>query len=150
MNPYEMIKAHLSRAVPYATHTGVTIDEVGAGVARAALPMRPEVSNHIGTVHAGAMFTLAEAASGAALAGCFADNLLSLRPVAAEASIRYLKVAKGSLTAEARVDGDVDAVRATLASAGKVAFPITVTITDETGVPVAAVTVSWHVSPLRA
>ena len=111
--------------------------------------MRPEVSNHIGTVHAGAMFTLAEAASGAALAGTFADNLLSLRPVAAEASIRYLKVAKGSLTAAARVDGDVEAVRATLESEGKVAFPITVTLTDEAGVNVATVTVSWHVSPLR-
>jgi uncharacterized protein (TIGR00369 family) len=149
MNPFETIKAHLSRAVPYATHTGVTIDEVGDGVARASLPMRPEVSNHIGTVHAGAMFTLAEAASGAALAGTFAENLLSLRPVAAEASIRYLKVAKGSLTADARVDGDADTVRATLEAEGKVAFPITVTLIDDAGVTVATVTVSWHVSPLR-
>ena len=74
MTPYDMIKAHLSKAVPFANHTGVVIEELAAGTARATLALRPEVSNHIGTMHAGAVFTLAEAASGAAMAGAFANS----------------------------------------------------------------------------
>ena len=46
MTPFEMIKAHLSTAVPFATYTGVVIETVGDGTARASLPMRREVSNH--------------------------------------------------------------------------------------------------------
>ncbi|MCB1395439.1 MAG: DUF4442 domain-containing protein [Rhodobacter sp.] len=149
MTPFEMIKAHLSTAVPFATYTGVVIETVGDGTARASLPMRREVSNHIGTPHAGAMFTLGEAVSGAAMAGAFADTLLGLRPVAAEARIGYLKVAKGDLTAEARTDQAPDSLRATLAAEGKVSFPVLVAITDETGAEVARMEIAWHVSPVR-
>lgn len=149
MTPFEMIKAHLSTAVPFATHTGVVIDTVSAGSARATLPMRHEVSNHIGTPHAGAVFTLAEAASGAAMAGAFAEILHTLRPVAAEARIAYLKLARGTLVAEARTGQTPDALRATLQAEGKVSFPVVVGITDETGAEVARMEIAWHVSPAR-
>merc|ERR1739841_235484 len=49
-------------------------------------------------MHAGAMFTLGEAASGAALGGVLGDQLLAVRPVAADASIKYLKTGKTDLT----------------------------------------------------
>lgn len=149
MTPYEMIKAHLSSAVPFATFIGVSIDEVGPGHARASLPFGRNLSNHIGTPHAGAVFTLGEAASGAAMAGAFADKLLSLRPVAAEATIRYLKVARGALVAEARIEDSVQALDEKLETEGKVSFPVEVRFADETGAEIAAMTVSWHVSPAR-
>jgi len=149
MTPFEMIKAHLSTAVPFATHTGVVIEAVGPGTARATLPMRTEVANHIGTPHAGAVFTLAEAASGAAMAGAFAEILLGLRPVAAEARIAYLKLAKGTLLAEARTEQPPETLRATLDADGKVSFPVLVDVTDETGAQVARVEIAWHVSPTR-
>ena len=145
MNPYEMIKTHLDQTVPFARFIGVRIDEVGPGHARTSLVQRPEVSNHIETMHAGAMFTLGEAASGGALAGGFADILLKLRPVAAKAEIEYLKIARGTLTAQARIDGDLPAIRATLASEGKVRFWVAVAITDEAGVDVVGMRVEWHV-----
>lgn len=149
-NPYDAIREHLMRAVPFATFAGVIIDTVGPGTARATLPFRPEVTNHIATPHAGAMFTLGEAASGAAMAGAFADILLTLRPVAAEAKIGFLKIARGTLTAEAQVSQPANILRATLESAGKVVFDVTVTITDETGAQVGAMSVAWHVSRARA
>jgi acyl-coenzyme A thioesterase PaaI-like protein len=111
--------------------------------------MRGDIANHIGTPHAGAMFTLGEAASGAAMAGAFAADLLSLRPVAAEAQIGYLKVAKGDLVAEARIEGEAEALNAALKADGKVSFPVHVAITDETGAEVTRMTVAWHVSPAR-
>lgn len=47
------------------------------------------------------MFTLGEAASGAALAGAFAPVILQVRPVPAGAQITYVKIAKGRLFATA-------------------------------------------------
>jgi hypothetical protein len=47
------------------------------------------------------MFTLGEAASGAAMAGAIAPVILQMRPVAALAEIAFKKVAKGKLTAHA-------------------------------------------------
>lgn len=149
-NPYDAIRAHLMRAVPFATHAGVIIDTVGPGTARATLPFRPEVTNHIATPHAGAMFTLGEAASGAAMAGAFADILLTLRPVAAEARISFLKIARGTLTATAESSQPAPSLRATLDSAGKVVFDVAVSLTDETGAQVGAMSVAWHVSRARA
>jgi uncharacterized protein (TIGR00369 family) len=149
MTPYDMIKAHFSKAVPFANHTGVVIEELAAGTARATLVLRPEVSNHIGTMHAGAVFTLAEAASGAAMAGAFADVLLELRPVAAEATIAFLKVSQGDLVADAHIVGVPAEVRAEMDAAGKVSFPVEVTITDASGVTVSKVAVAWHVSRKR-
>ncbi|NNK17011.1 MAG: DUF4442 domain-containing protein, partial [Sulfitobacter sp.] len=76
MNPYDMIKAHLDAAVPFARHVDVKLLEIGDGTASAELDQREEVSNHIQSMHAGAMFTLGEAASGAALAGAFGPAIL--------------------------------------------------------------------------
>ena len=56
MDPYEMIKAHLGRSVPYATHTGVELLDVGDGLATARLVQRMETENHIKGQHAGGDF----------------------------------------------------------------------------------------------
>ncbi len=87
MTPYDMIKSHLDTAVPFANHVGVRLAEIGDGTASAELDQREDVSNHIATMRAGAMFTLGEAASGAALAGAFGMDILKIRPVAVTANI---------------------------------------------------------------
>ena len=148
MNMLEMIKAQLGSAVPFARHAGVALGDVAAGEASAELPETATSINHIGTQHAGALFTLGETASGAAVAGAFADQILSLRPVAAEATIAYRKTAKGLITARAKVGGDIDAHRSALAEAGRVAFDVGVSMTDANGVEVAAMTVKWHLRKL--
>lgn len=149
MSAFEMIRSHLQTAVPFANHTGVEIVEVGAGVATTRLEQRSETENHIASQHAGAMFTLGEAASGAAVAGAFAEQILALRPVAANAQISYVKVAKGTLTAEGKVAGDVAAVKASLKADGKVQFAVDVTVKDENGDTVATMSVDWYVSHKR-
>ncbi|MEO1335667.1 MAG: DUF4442 domain-containing protein, partial [Myxococcota bacterium] len=126
MTPFEMLKAQLATTVPYATHTGVQIEDIGSGTARATLDQRTETGNHIGSQHAGALFTLGEATSGAAMAGGFLDRLLEVFPVAATAEIAYVKVAKGTITAKASIQGDVDALKVELDRVGKVQFPVQV------------------------
>ena len=63
------------------------------------LPDRAELTNHVGSQHAGALFTVAEAASGAAFLGAFADRLAEVTPLARSAEISYEKIAKGPIEA---------------------------------------------------
>lgn len=149
MNPYDMIKTHLDAAVPFARHVGVELLEIGDGTARAQLAQRKEVSNHISSMHAGAMFTLAEAASGAALAGALAPVILEMRPVAANAQIAFKKVAKGALTAHAKASQDGASLIKTIEDAGKVAFDVAVDVQDAEGDTVVEMKVNWYVSKAR-
>ncbi|MEL7167056.1 MAG: DUF4442 domain-containing protein [Pseudomonadota bacterium] len=145
MNPYDVIRTHLSTVIPFANHVGVVLGDISDGHATATLDQRTETSNHIGTQHAGAMFTLGEAASGAALAGALAPVLLEVRPVAAGSTIRYVKIAKGQLTAEAKTERPGAELLAELKEVGKVAFGIDVVIRDTDGDPVVEMRVDWHV-----
>ena len=149
MTPYDMIKDHLDSAVPFAAHTGVRLLEIGDGTARAELEQRREVSNHIDTMHAGAMFTLGEAASGAAMAGALAPVILKMRPVAKDARIAYLKIAQGRLEAEARTARPGAELMEAIRTDGKVAFDVEVAIRDSAGETVTEMTVTWHVSAAR-
>lgn len=149
MTPYEMIRDHLDAAVPFARHVGIDLVEIGDGTARATLDQREAVSNHIQTVHAGAMFTLAEAASGAAVAGALAPVILKMRPVAAEAQIRYMKIAQGRLTAKAKTARPGADLMEAIRTDGKVSFAVDVDLSNEAAETVAEMTVTWHVSPAR-
>lgn len=141
---YEQIKTQAMAAVPFAKHVGIVIEHVERGQARAILKERSDVMNHVGSLHAGALFTLGEAASGAAMAGALAPVILNARPVATEASIKYLKLAKGTITAVGQVNGDPDALVKELAGQGKVRFSLDVTMTDDAGITVSEMKVEWH------
>jgi acyl-coenzyme A thioesterase PaaI-like protein len=96
------------------------------------------------------LFTLGEAASGAAMAGGFLLVLAKVRPVAATANIQYLKVARGLIRAHARIGEATELLRMRLEEAGKVQFAIAISMTDKGGTEVATMQVEWHVSRLRS
>ena len=146
---YDRIKQQMMDTLPFVRLLGISIDEIGAGTSRVSMPDDPKLHNHLGTQHAGALFTLAETASGAAMAGGFAELILGLRPVAKSSRIEYQKVARGATRAEGRVPGDLAALKAQLAQDGKVAFPVAVDIFDSEGTLAAQVTVDWYLSQKR-
>ncbi len=135
----------LGSVVPFAKHVGVELTEVQPGAATAVLPEAPHLLNHIGTQHAAALYAVAEAASGAAVAGLIADVLMSVTPVAKAARISYLKPARGPITASARINGDAAAMRSRLDDAGKTEFAVQVDLSDAAGLNVATVEVDWYV-----
>src|SRR3712207_9201399 len=95
-----------STLVPYTTLFRSVVEVApGRGVVR--LPDRDELRNHVGSQHAGALFSAGEAASGAAFVGAFAERLGELTPLAQSASIEYLKLAKGPITATGKLEADV-------------------------------------------
>lgn len=145
MSQYDTIRTMLSEAVPFANHVGVEVVDVGDGTGITALDQRPETSNHIQSQHAGAMFTLGEAASGAALAGAFGPMIFQARPVASGATISYVKIAKGRLEAHAKTERPGAELVRELEEVGKTAFDITVDIRDSDGDTVVTMKVGWHV-----
>ena len=149
MTPYDAIRAQMASAVPFATHAGVELTEIGDGHAAARLVQSGTSVNHIGSQHAGALFTLGEAASGGAMAGAFAPVLLTVRPVAARAEIAYLRIARGTITAEAETTEAGETLRAALEAEGRARFAVDVTLRAESEETVATMRVAWHVSRPR-
>jgi uncharacterized protein (TIGR00369 family) len=142
---FELIAQGMTQAVPFAGHLGLEVTEMAEGEAVARLPERPELGNHVGSQHAGALFTVAETASGAAFVGAFAERMGDVTPLARSAEIAYEKIAKGPIEATAKLGIAKDEALATLDREGRVEFPCEVTLTDGSGTQVATATVRWHV-----
>src|SRR6187455_145467 len=100
---FDAIAKGLTMAVPFAGHVGLEITEVSAGEATVVLPQRAELNNHVGSQHAGALFTAAETASGAAFVGAFALRMGDVVPLAKSAEIAYEKIANGPITATGKL-----------------------------------------------
>jgi uncharacterized protein (TIGR00369 family) len=141
---YAALPELFAAAVPFASFLGITYDEVGPGRAVLRLADDPAKHNHIGTLHAGALFSLAESASGVCVIAAVADRLAGVTPLAAKAEITYRKVARGDVTATATVGQPIEEILATLDEVGKVRFPVEVDVADASGEVCAHVTVDWH------
>ncbi|HEX8002393.1 MAG TPA: DUF4442 domain-containing protein [Mycobacteriales bacterium] len=141
---YAALPGLFAAAVPFAGFLGVEYESVTPDQAVLVLRDDPAKHNHIGTLHAGALFSLAESASGLVMMAAIADLLSGVTPLAAKAEITYEKVGRGDVRATARIEGGAGPVRETLAEVGKVRFPVVVDLTDESGQTCATVTVDWH------
>lgn len=146
MTDFDVIAKGMSSAVPFVGYLGLEITEMSPGQATVVLPERQELTNHVGSQHAGALFGVAETASGAAFVGAFLERMGEIRPLAASAEISYEKIASGPITASGRLGMDAAEALAKLDADGKVEFPCEVELTDAEGQRVAVATVRWHVS----
>lgn len=145
MTDFDLIAQGMTQAVPFAGHLGLEITSIAEGEATVVLPERPELTNHVGSQHAGALFTVAETASGAAFVGAFAERLGDVTPLARNAEISYEKIAKGPIEARAKLAVPAAEALSTLDAEGKVVFPCEIELTDASGLRVATATVQWHV-----
>jgi|SRR5689334_4471026 len=155
MTDFDAIAKGLTQAVPFAGFVGVEVVRVAPGESLVRLPERQELTNHVGSQHAGALFTAAEAASGAAFVGAFAERMGDVTPLARAAEISYEKIARGPIEAKAKLGVPAEEALATLDAEGKVVFPCEIELTDADGQRVATATVQWHVrlnqpTPLEA
>src|SRR6476659_9251555 len=96
---YEAVRAGYEQAIPFAVHLGLQVKEIEAGRAVVELPDDANLRNHVGSQHAGALFTAGEAASGGAFVGAFAERMGDITPLAESGNIAYKKIARGARTA---------------------------------------------------
>ena len=145
MTDFDLIAKGMTQAVPFAGHLQLQITEISEGEATVLLPDLTELKNHVGSQHAGALFTAAETASGAAFVGAFAERMGDVTPLARSAEISYEKIANGEITARGRLGMPAADALATLDAEGKVEFPCEIELTDSEGTRVATASVRWHV-----
>jgi len=137
----------LAATVPMVRTLSLEFLEATAERAVVLLPDQAEYHNHLGGPHAGAMFTLAESASGAIVLAAFGDQLSRAVPLAVRAEIGYRKLAMGEVTATAVLGRPVADVVAELDRGERPEFPVTVEIRRADGAVTGEMTVVWTLRP---
>ncbi|MBA4316288.1 MULTISPECIES: PaaI family thioesterase [Limnobacter] len=139
-----LVKMQMDGKVPFAKACGVRLSSMGDGVARCEMAQKPELLDDTGKLADGALFTLAETCSGAAMAGGFASVILGVRPVAAQVEFEVLQPALGLINAQAKVAQAISPLKKTLRTTGKINFPVEVEVSDASGHTVARMHVTWN------
>jgi len=119
--------------LPLVEAIGARVIEARPGYARMAMPRSPLVVNHIGAFHAGALYTFAETAAGAAIAMSF--DLMAVTVVNRRGEIRYFKLATESVESEAALpQKEIDRVNGEIEKNGKAVLPFSVALKNPDGV----------------
>ncbi|WP_081635373.1 PaaI family thioesterase [Nocardia sp. BMG111209] len=101
---YEQIRRTVDTLVPFVNLAGIRMTELGPDSAVAEIPAEPDKLNHLGTVHAGALFLAAEVACAGAFSGAFAPRILQLRTfVLRDTRATFLRAARGRIRAHGTV-----------------------------------------------
>jgi len=139
----------MAATVPMVRTLNLKFLETTAERAVVLLPDQPDFHNHVGGPHAGAMFTLAESASGAIVLSAFGDQLSRAVPLAVRAEIGYAKLAMGPVTATAELGRPAAEVVAELDAGARPEFPVEVSIARADGTETARMTIVWTLRPNR-
>ena len=135
----------LEQGFPFVERMGVRLDAIEPGYCRMTVPLEGN-GNHIGTMYAGALFTLAELPGGAIFLSTF--DASRYYPIIKGMDIRFLKPATTDISVEVSIDGaEVDRIKAAAGQAGKADYSWTCERTDTAEVVVAR---STNVYQLRA
>lgn len=150
MTPDATTTERLQSVTPFARTLGLEVLEVDADHALLRLPPRDDIANHVGGPHAGAIFTLGEAAAAVLMLQRFGDRLDRVVPLAVSARIEWSKLARSAVTAYATADGVVDRVQAELAAGERPEWETLVVFhRAEDGEECARMTVLLTLKPLR-
>ncbi|ACO46601.2 DUF4442 domain-containing protein [Deinococcus deserti] len=140
----DAVKAAL-HAIPMNATVGVQITDVGVGWATGQCADTPPFRNHLGTIHAGAQFLLAEAVSGAAFAGAFTAQLNQAVPLIEKLETHYVSRAVGNVVARAEIDpAELPAAHAAYAQEGKARLTLQVSVTDGEAKEVMRAVAHWY------
>ncbi|MGW1228011.1 DUF4442 domain-containing protein [Streptomyces sp. NPDC001478] len=137
----------LAATVPMVRTLNLEFLETTAERAVLRMPDQGDFHNHLGGPHAGAMFTLAESASGAIVIAAFGDQLGRAVPLAVSAEIGYKKLAMGEVTATATLGRPAAEVVAELDAGARPEFPVKIEIRRADGAVTGEMTVIWTLRP---
>ncbi|MDQ0797683.1 acyl-coenzyme A thioesterase PaaI-like protein [Streptomyces sp. B1I3] len=139
----------LSASVPMVRTLNLEYLETTAERAVLSFPDQAEYHNHLGGPHAGAMFTLAESASGAVVVAAFGDQMARAVPLPVTTEMAFKKVAMGALTATATLGRPAAEVIAELDEGKRPEFPVRVEIRRADGAVTSEMSVVWTLRPNR-
>ncbi|HOK06230.1 MAG TPA: YiiD C-terminal domain-containing protein [Syntrophales bacterium] len=127
----ERLKGYLEQAIAIIAAMGMTIEGLERGAVTVRLPKAKNV-NHIGTVYAGSLFSLADFTGGVLFYSAFDPGRFF--PILREATIRFLRPATTDMFCSAAVTPEEAAALAEKAAAeGKADWDLELELKDEAG-----------------
>ena len=134
------------REIPFVEHVGIAY----AADSELLLSSRACVHNHVGTVHAAALFALAETQSGLCLQTLFAgDSPPAVLPLLRSSAVKYHAPANSAVHATASVSPEGQERFATrFERKGRATVAVTVTLSDDTDTLVMSGEFSWFVQKI--
>lgn len=128
----------LEETIPFVGRSKIEVEEIDVGYVKMRMPLEPN-RNHVGTMYAGALFTLAEMPGGAIFVSTF--DAKKFYPIVKSMDIQYLKPATTDITVEVRLPEDEAARIAAKAEAdGKADYEWACELKDADGNVVAVTT----------
>ena len=101
--PTELVRQLTEEQIAFVKRSGLRAEVLEPGHVRLRMPYAGN-QNHIGTLYAGALFTLAEMPGGALFLTSFDSR--RFYPIVKEMNLRFRRPAKGDITVEARLGGE--------------------------------------------
>jgi thioesterase domain-containing protein len=131
----EAITEFIQGAVPFVQRMGLRVEELRPGYVKLMTPLAGN-ENHIGSVYAGALFTLAEIPGGALFLTLF--DVKVFYPVVKEMTIQFLRPARSDVTITLSLpEAEVQRIRTDAEQHGKAEFILEGDIRDSAGEKVA-------------
>ena len=128
----------IGQAAPYTGSVGARIEELRQGYARGVMKDRRRVRNHLNSVHAVALVNLAELTGNAAIAYSMPEDA---RFIVAGLQIKYLKKARGTITAESHCP--------VVSNNDRQTYQVPVTLSDPSGQVVAEAELETLIGPKK-
>ncbi|MCG8668874.1 MAG: DUF4442 domain-containing protein [Pseudomonadales bacterium] len=135
---FDTVKKMTTGSIPFAERSGLDLLEFSRGHVKMLMPMEGN-QNHVGTMYAGALFTLAEIPGGAIFMSAF--DMTKYYPIVAEMNIKYLKPATTDITIEANLsEEEIQRISEEADANGKAVFNLELELKDSNDQVVAVTT----------
>lgn len=133
--PAELIRQLTEEQIAFVKRSGLRAELLEPGHVRLCMPLAGN-QNHIGSMYAGALFTLAEIPGGALFLTSF--DAQRFYPIIKEMNLRFRRPATGDIRVEARLDADeVLRLQKQVTEQGKAEYVLQLQLTDDSGEVVA-------------
>ena len=133
--PIELIRQLTEEQIAFVKRSGLKAEVLEPGFVRLRMPLQGN-QNHIGSMYAGALFTLAEIPGGALFMTSF--DVQGYYPIIKEMNLRFRRPANGDILVEARLSEEqVAQITAQADADGKANYRLDLELKDADGEVVA-------------
>ncbi|ATH83871.1 PaaI family thioesterase [Ectopseudomonas hydrolytica] len=133
--PVEIARQLTEQQIAFVRRSGLQAEVLEPGFVRLCMPLEGN-QNHIGSMYAGALFTLAEIPGGALFLTSF--DVQRFYPIVKELNLRFRRPANGDIRVEARLSAqEIDDLQARAAREGKAEYLLELQLTGVDGEVVA-------------
>lgn len=133
--PAEIARQFTEDKIAFVKHTNLKAEVLEAGFVRLRMPLAGN-ENHIGSMYAGALFTLAEIPGGALFLTSF--DASKFYPIVKEMNLRFRRPATGDIVVEARLGAEeIERLQGEAQANGKAEYVLELQLTDGSGEVVA-------------